>query len=223
MSDNPEQDILNELEGIVNDASAQLKSEWVTRSKQLLRSMNDHCDKSDQLSKHKSCVAVFAISNADDSDYDPDRIVGSKDRDLGESLGSVSHLLTLPKASFIKDFFNDHTAMVLTQAQYNVVGYYARAKMSSGRRISYYVSESWTGVTIDNGGEHQAFIYEFTEAEYNKAKSELAQPIWDALAAMLAGLCLPLEMRRNMPDVFDALVNTLMKQIHDESEGNDDE
>lgn len=215
-------DILKELEGIVNDASANLKAEWVARSKQLLRAMNDHTDQSDELSKHKSCAAVFAITHADDSKYDPDRIVGDKNRDLGESLGSVSHLLTMPKASFIKDFFDDHTAMMLTQAHYNVIGYYTRAKMSSGKRISYYVSETWTGVTIDHDGEHQAFIYEFSEADYNRAKTELSQPIWDALSAMLAGLCLPLEMRRNMPDVFDALVKTLMGRIQEQQEGDDE-
>jgi len=54
-------DILKELEGIVNDASANLKAEWVARSKQLLRAMNDHTDQSDELSK-QSLAQPYSLS-----------------------------------------------------------------------------------------------------------------------------------------------------------------
>lgn len=219
MSDNNEQDLLNELESIVNDADARLREEWRVHTVDLLRSMCDHAFTQTDLAERNRGGLVAVISQASpDTEADPDRIVGPKSKEDGK-LGAVSILLTLDEPEHVNDFFDDQTIMVLTQKQYEHEGYFVAVKYRSGKRRGYFVTPNFLAVLQDD----KVQCWGYSDKEYHEAENTLPKGVFNTLGKIVIGLNAPMEMRRQMPEVFDALCHHLLDKIEQGMDGDDDE
>jgi hypothetical protein len=219
MSDNNEKDLLKELESIVNDADSRLREEWRVHTSELLKSMCNHAYNKTELANQDQGAIVAVISAAPEgTEADPDRIVGPRDREDGK-LGAVSILLTLDKPEHVDEFFDDNTIMVLTQKQYEHLGYFVAVKHRSGKRRGYFVTPNFLAVMLDD----KVSSWGYSEREYHEAENTLPKSVFTTLGKIVIGLNAPLEMKQTMPDVFDALVSHLLDKIEQGMDGDDDE
>ena len=210
-------DILKELESIVNDAHEQIHSEWRDHSRQMLNSMNSHVDAIGELDSHESCAVVGVISHVGYDRYDAERIVGpNKPDDADAQLASVNHIITLEQASDVPLFFGDQGVMIIAQDIHNHVGFFVRVKHKSGRKVSYLVLPNWFAVSVND----TVHLWEYTEEDHADCKRTLTPTQFEYLSAIVIGMNGPRIMRKEMPAVFDAMVQEFRKRHEEHDDDN---
>ena len=219
---NPEQDILNELEGIVNNEANNLRETYVKHQKALITDLNNSVGEGLEIGQVRVLVAKRTSMDIFDSISDAD-LVGislEKAREEGlvqDGVGSMSGLIDLPKRKHIQEFFGDNGLMLAMCKAHNPDGYAIHTKYSDTKTLTLFVKEDDLLVHYDG----KAYIWDYNEADRSEAERVLGAKPYEYLCLIIQALNAPKVFRDEHPKIFEALVEEYMehrKKLNEEED-----
>lgn len=219
---NPEQDILSELEGIVNNEAKYLHDTYVKHQKILITDLDKSVGEDLAIGEVRVLVAqktsIEEYDNIGDADLVGISIEQAREEGLTQNgVGRMASLIDLPKRKSIQDFFGDHGLMLAMCKAHKPDGYAIHTKYSDTKTLTILVKEEDMLVYFDG----KAYAWEYNETDRKEAESVLGAKPYEYLCLMIQALVAPKAFRDEHPKIFEALVEEyleLRRKQHNEED-----